>query len=232
MQWFKQLFTHGRRYGDLAVSIKEHLDEKIEELMEDGMSLEDAERTARREFGNVTLIEERSREVWRWPALDSIAADLRFALRQLTRAPGFTATAVLTLSLGIGVNATMFSLVSAFLLPHLPGRNPQNIVVVSSVNANQAFQGDTIPVSAPNYLAWRADSHVFAQMAAADEGRAAALSGQGEPETVDCAAVSPNYFDVFGISPQLGRSFLAADDQPDRKHVLILSHALWAGRYG
>jgi hypothetical protein len=69
-------------------------------------------------------------------------------------------------------------------------------------------------------------------MAAADEGRAAALSGQGEPETVDCGAVSPNYFDVFGISPQLGRSFLAADDQPDRKHVLILSHALWAGRYG
>lgn len=229
MQWFKQLFTRGRRYGDLAVSIEEHLEEKIEELMEDGMSREDAERTARREFGNVTLIEERSREVWQWPTLESIWADLKFALRQLTKAPGFTATAVLTLSLGIAVNATMFSLVSAFLLPHLPGRNPQNIVVVSSVSPNQ---GDTNPASVPNYLAWRTDTRVFAELAAADEYRTASLTGQGEPESVNCAAVSPNYFNVFGVSPQLGRSFLPGEDQPGREHVLILSHALWERRFG
>ncbi len=236
MQWFKQLFKHlftrGRRYDDLAVSIREHLEEKIEELMEDGMSRETAERTARREFGNVTLIEERSREVWGWPTLESIGADLKFALRQLTRTPGFTATAVLTLSLGIAVNATMFSPVSAFLLPHLPGRNPQNVVVVSSVNPNQNFLPDTNPVSAPNYLAWRADTRVFAEMAAADEYRTAALTGQREPESVSYAAVSSNYFNVFGVSPQLGRSFIAGEDQPGRDHVLILSHGLWARRFG
>jgi len=229
MQWFKQLFTRGRRYDDLAISIKEHLEEKIEELIENGMSRESAERTARREFGNVTLIEEHSREVWGWPTLDSIWADVNFALRQLIHAPGFTATAVLTLSLGIAVNATMFSLVSAFLLPHLPGRNPQNVVVVTSVNPNQ---GDTNPVSAPNYLAWRADTRVFAAMAAEDEYRTASLTGQGQPETVSDAAVSSNYFKVFDVSPQLGRSFVAGEDQPGHGHVLILSHGLWETRFG
>jgi putative ABC transport system permease protein len=232
MQWFKQLFSRGRRYDDLAVSIKEHLEEKIEELMEEGMSRETAERIARREFGNVTLIEERSREIWGWPTVESIWADLKFALRQLIRAPGFTATAVLTLSLGIAVNATMFSLVSAFLLPHLPGRNPQNVVVVSSVNPNQNFLPDTNPVSAPNYLAWRAETRVFTEMAAADEYRTAGLTGQGEPESVNYAAVSSNYFNVFGVSPQLGRFFLAGEDQPGRDHVLILSHGLWERRFG
>ncbi|MDQ2842786.1 MAG: ABC transporter permease [Acidobacteriota bacterium] len=228
MQWFKQLLARGRRYDDLAISIKEHLEEKVEELIENGMSRESAERTARREFGNVTLIEEHSREVWGWPTLDSIWADVKFALRQLIRTPGFTATAVLTLSLGIAVNATMFSLVSAFLLPHLPGRNPQSVVVVSSVNPSQ---GDTNPVSAPNYLAWRTHTRLFVEVAAADEYRTASLTGQGQPETVSDAAVSPNYFKVFGVSPQLGRSFVAGEDRPGRDHVLILSHGLWEGRF-
>lgn len=232
MQWFKQLFTRRRRYGDLAVSIEEHLEEKIEELVEDGMSRADAERTARREFGNVTLIEERSREVWQWPMLESIWSDIAFTLRQLIKAPGFTATAVLTLALGIAVNATMFSMVSAFLLPRLPGRDPQNVVVVSSVNPNQKFLPDTSPVSAPNYIAWRADTRIFAEMAAADRFRIAALTGLGEPESVNYAAVSTNYFDVFGVSPELGRSFLTGEDQPGRDHVLILSHGLWERRFG
>jgi hypothetical protein len=232
MQRFKGFFFRSRRYDDLSVSIKEHLEEKIEELMGDGMSQEEAERTARREFGNVTLIEERSREVWAWPTLESIATDLKFALRQLAHAPGFMATAVLTLSLGIAVNATMFSLVSAFLLPHLPGRNPQDVMVVSSVNPDQDFLPDTNAVSAPNYLAWRADTRVFADMSAADEFRTAGLTGQGEPEAVRYAAVSSNYFNVLGASPRLGRSFQTGEDQPGRDHVLILSHALWQRRFG
>jgi hypothetical protein len=79
MQRLKQLLSRGRRYNDLSVSIREHLEEKIEELMEDGMSKEEATRTARREFGNVSLLEERSREVWQWPTLESVWADAKFA---------------------------------------------------------------------------------------------------------------------------------------------------------
>lgn len=221
-----------RRYEDLAVSIEEHLEEKIEELMEEGMSRQEAEKTAQREFGNVTLFKERSREVWQWPSVESIWADVKFALRQLMKAPGFTATAVITLALGIAVNATMFSLVSAFLLARLPGRNPQEIVVVSSVNPSQGDRADTIPVSAPNYLAWSRDTRVFADMAAADEYRTASLTGQGQAETVPYAAVSTNYFKLFGVVPQLGHSFAGDEDRPGRAHVAILSHRLWESRFG
>ncbi len=232
MRWLKGYFSRGRRYDDLTVSISEHLQEKIEELMEEGMSEKDAERHARREFGNVTLIEERSREVWQWPRLESIWADIRFGLRQLIKAPGFTTTAVLTLSLGIAVNATMFSLVSAFLMAHLPGRDPQKIVVLSSVNPSPGDQADTNPVSVPNYLAWRAETGTFAEMTAADPFRTASLTGAGQPETISYAAVSTNYFDLFGATPQLGRSFAEGEDRPGRAHVVILSHGLWERRFG
>ena len=232
MKWFRQLFSRDRRYGDLSVSIKEHLEEKIEELMEEGMSRADAERAARREFGNVALLEERSREVWQWPTIESIWADVRFALRQLIKSPIFTLTAVVTLSLGIAVNATMFSMVSAFLMPRLPGRDPGSMVVISGVNPNRGFLPDANAVSAPNYLAWRGDNKVFAEMAAADEFRTASLAGRGQPEAIQYAAVSPNYFNVFGTSSQLGRTFAAGEDQPGRDHVAILSHGLWERRFG
>ncbi len=231
MRWFRQLFFRRRRYDDLTVSIEEHLAEKMEELTENGMSEQEAERTARREFGNVMLTKERSREVWQWPRIESIWADMKFAFRQLRKAPAFTATAVLTLSLGIAVNATMFSLVSAFLLPHLPGQNPQRVVVISSVNPDQGEFADTNPVSAPNFLAWRSDRRVFAQMAAADDNRTASLTWQRQPEAIHYAAVTPNYFSVFGSTPLLGRSFLEGEDEPGRDHVVILSHSLWAGRF-
>jgi putative ABC transport system permease protein len=88
MGWLGQLLSRGRRYHEVSESIREHLDEKIADLMDDGMTREEAERSARREFGNVTLIEERSREVWQWHTLESIWADGRFAFRQLWKAPG------------------------------------------------------------------------------------------------------------------------------------------------
>ncbi|MGB6690741.1 MAG: ABC transporter permease [Terracidiphilus sp.] len=232
MQGFWPFFSRRRRYNDLSASIHEHLAERIEELSEGGMPRPQAEHAARREFGNVALVEQRSREVWQWPAIESVWADVRFAIRQLIKSPGFTLTAVVTLALGIGVNATMFSLVSAFLMPHVPGRDPRSVVVVSSVNPDQSFLPDVNPVSAPNYLAWRADRRVFAEMAAADEFRTASISGKEQPEAIQYAAVSPNYFGVLTVSPVLGRTFLAGDDQPGRDHLAILSHGLWERRFG
>src|ERR1700730_4334413 len=94
--------------------------------------------------------------------MQTFRADLQLAFRMLAKKPGFTAVAVLTLALGIAVNATMFSPVSAFLLRRPPVRDPERIVVVSSVNPNPVFQPDASRVSAPNYLAWREANHVFA----------------------------------------------------------------------
>lgn len=234
MGWFGQLLSRHRRYDELSESIREHLDEKIADLMDRGMSRDEAERTARRDFGNVTRIEERSREVWQRPTLESIWADIRFASRQLSKSPGFAITAVITLALGIAINTTMFSMVSGFLLPHLPGDDPGRIVVVSSVNPDVQFgPADTNPVSAPNYYAWSSDKQVFSSIAADDAYRTGSLSGPGKrPDSVSYSAVSTNYFPLFGVSPMIGRGFASGEDQAGRDHVVLLSYGLWTSRYG
>jgi len=146
MARIRQFLTRRRRYDDLSVSIQEHIAEKVEELVEGGMPRREAEQAARRTFGNVALMEERSREVWQWPLVESAWADAKFAWRQLLKARGFTLTAVVTLSLGIAVNATIFSMVEAFLVPHLPGPGAESLVVVSAISPNRNFLPDADPV--------------------------------------------------------------------------------------
>lgn len=170
--------------------------------------------------------------------METFAKDLQLAVRMLLKKPGFALIAVLTLALGIAVNATMFSMVSAFLLRRPPGRDPQRVAAISSVNPNGGYQADAYPVSAPNYLAWREANHVFSDMAAAAEDRFVNLallgpsSAVGQPELLRSAAVSPNYFGLLGVSPQLGRTFEPGEDQSGRDHVVILSHDLWGRRFG
>ena len=177
--------------------------------------------------------------------MQTFRADLRLAFRMLAKKPGFTVVAVLTLALGIAVNATMFSLVSDFLLRRPPVHDPDRIVVVSSVNPNPVFNPDASPISAPNYLAWREASHVFADTAAADEYRtvnltpalnqaegSARASVAAEPEVTRSAAVTSHYFNVLGVSARFGRTFMEGEDQPGRSHVVVLSHDLWERRFG
>ena len=238
MMWLRRLFSRRRLYKDLSEEIREHIEEKVEELVATGMSRKEAAAEARREFGNVTLIEEDSRDAWRWPSFEDFLMDLRYGLRMLRKDTGFTAVAVLTLALGIAVNATMFSLVSGFLLARPPGREPERVAAITSVNPAGGFLPDASAVSAPNYVAWRQANHVFEDMAAADVYRTVNLSSQyqstadGQPEPLRDAAVSPNYFSVLGVSPQLGRTFSDGEDQPGRDHVAILSHEVWERRFG
>jgi len=164
--------------------------------------------------------------------MKTIVQDLRYGLRQLRKSPGFTAIAVLTLALGIAVNASMFSLVSAFLLRRPSARDPERVAVVTSVDPAGGFHADTSAVSVPNYLAWREANHVFADMAAADEYRTVSLTSQRQSEALRSAAVSPNYFSVLSVTPQLGRTFQAGEDQLGRDHVVILSHEVWERRFG
>ncbi len=119
MQGLRKLFSRRRRYDDISVSIQEHIEERTEELMAEGMPRKEAEQAARREFGNVTLLQERSREEWQWAALESILADLKLTLRRLRKSPGFAITVLLTIALGIGANTTVFSVINSVLLKPL-----------------------------------------------------------------------------------------------------------------
>ncbi len=122
MNWVKRLFLRRRLYGDLSEEIREHLKEKIEELVAAGMPRKEAAYAARREFGNVTLSEEDGREVWRWPSIESFFADLRYGLRALRKTPAFSLTVIITLCLGIGLNSAIFSMVTGILLRDPPSQ--------------------------------------------------------------------------------------------------------------
>jgi hypothetical protein len=144
---FSRFFFKNRRYDDISVSIQEHIDERIDELMEEGMSRDEAERTARRDFGNVTLVRERSREVWQWQRLESLLVDLKHVCRRLWRSPGFAITVVLTLAIGIGANTAVFSVLNSVLIRPLSYPEPQQLVAMR-LNA-PARQG--WPTSGMNY---------------------------------------------------------------------------------
>ena len=123
-------------------------------------------------------------------------------------------------------------LVSAIVLRRPPSREPERVAVVISSTPAQGFQADASPLSVPNYLAWREANHVFAGVAATDEYRTVSLSSEHESGALRAAAVSPNYFSVLSVTPQLGRTFQAGEDQIGQDHVVILSHELWERRFG
>ena len=227
-----ELFRSNRREREFSAEMESHLQMHIEDNLRKGMNFQEARREALMKLGGGEQTKELVRERRGLPFLETLSQDLRLAGRMLLKNPGFTAAAVLTLALGIAVNATMFSLISAFLLRRPAGREPDRVAVVTSVNVAQSFLPDAIPVSPPNYLAWREANHVFADMAAADEDRALSLTSQGQPEALHSAAVSPNYFSVLGVTPQLGRTFEEGEDQLGRDHVVVLSDALWERHFG
>ncbi|HKV64144.1 MAG TPA: ABC transporter permease [Candidatus Acidoferrum sp.] len=232
------LFRKDRHDREVAAELQSHLQLHIEDNLRAGMSTQEARRQALIKLGGMEQTREIVRERRRLPMLEILLQDLRYGMRMISKNPGFTIVATVTLALGIAVNATMFSLVSAFLLRRPPAHDPEHVVVVTSINPAPAFQADLSPLSAPNYLAWRDANQVFADAAAADQNRSINLTSQGlsaeagQPEVLRSAAVSANYFSVLGVSAQHGRTFADGEDQLGRDHVTILSHELWERRFG
>ncbi len=230
MSFWSWLFRRQQRDEELDEEVQAHLRMAAKEHAEQGESPEQARASAVREFGNVILVKEVTRDMWgvRW--LGTLGQDLRYGMRQLRKNPGFTAVAVLTLALGIGANTAMFSVVNAVLLDPLPYHEPNRLVTLWETN--NAF-GSPGPGSMtdPDYVQLRAQNQVFND-AAAFRGQTFNLTGGGEPERLLGAAVSPHLFHLLGFAPALGRGFTSDEDQAGRGNVVLLSHQLWERRFG
>ncbi len=159
--------------------------------------------------------------------LEFLLQDLRFGFRVLLKNPGFTCIAILTLALGIGANAAIFSLVDAVLLHPLPFRAPNQLVMLWEKPPN--FDHNTI--SPLTFLDWKEQSTSF-QSIAALQSWTATITGGANPEQALSEKVSASFFDLLGVTPELGRGFAAEDDQPGHENVAIISHGLWARRFG
>jgi putative ABC transport system permease protein len=227
MNWTKQLFSRQHLYRDLSAEIEEHLAEKVDELVAGGMSREEATFAARREFGNILLIEERSREVWQWPILENFFRDVRYGARMLRKNPGFTAVAVLTLALGIGANTAIFTVIDAVLLKPLPYPQPDRVVWVTEFMP----QSGRDIVLTPEYAAWGKVEKIFDQLGAFDITRGINLTGGAQPERIMAGHVTPSFFPVLGVKPALGRTFLPGEGRPGHDHVAVVSQKLWQGYF-
>jgi putative ABC transport system permease protein len=186
--------------------------------------------TARRQFGNVTLYQEQSREMWTFPSLESISQDIRYALRGLRRAPGFSVVAILALALGIGANTAIYSLVHSVLVNGLPFRDSDRLVLlIGNVERERVERRGN---SYPDHADWRAQAKSFEDIAAYSS-LTATLRSSGEPERLPAESVTPSYFSILGITPQAGRVFREDEDIVEgRDAVVILGDALWRRSFG
>lgn len=227
MDWLKRVFRRDRLYAEVSQSIREHLEEKIEVLMEKGMSREEASRAARLEFGNVTRIEERSREVWQWPKFESVAADLRLASQQLLSSPAFTLTALATLALGIGATTAIFSVVNTVLLKPLAYPDPDRLALFFETDGQREFAA----VSIPEFYFWQEQSNLFEDLSASDTDSVGLNLTGDRPEVVHGLHVTENYFHLFGAQTVLGRTFTTAEENPNGGRTAVLSYGLWKNHF-
>jgi predicted permease len=215
--------THRRRLQrEMEEEMRFHLEMQIEQNMESGMATEEARRAAQRQFGNQTWLKEVCREMWGMRSIETLIQDLRFGARIFVKNPGFTLIAVITLSLGIGANTAIFSVINTVLLRPLPFNEPERLMTLW---ASDLRRGDQSSLSYPNFIDWRAQSQSFEGMAAFRTGNFVLMSNDGPLRLIGTVA-SAELFTQLGVMPSVGRSFRIEEDQPGA-NVVILSHELW-----
>jgi len=227
---------------EIADELTQHLEDEYEHALSRGVSEDEAERAVLADLNVPDSLDRELKRVERPVPKNPVAMgtqrrsnmigdlgqDVRYGLRMLAKNPAFTAIAVLALALGIGANSAIFSVVNAILLRPLPYKNPEQLVVVWENATHLGFPKDT--PSPANFLDWRQQTTVFEGMAAFTE-RSFNLTGVGEPERLDGRRVSSNLFDLLGVRPIIGRTFVPQEDQPGTK-VVLLNESLWKRRFG
>ena len=222
MNRFRRMFSRDRIAADLSEEMQQHLEEKIEALIANGMPHEEAIHAARRAFGNATLIEQRSREVWMWPLIESIWADIKFALRQLRKSPGFTVTVVLTLALGFGSVATLLAIVDCVLFRPVAIPHPHQLVMLYGKTHQD---GSLTELSYSQIETLQRKDGLFTAVAgyAPKFKPVGSLSGTRSTAVIQ---VTPGFFQMLDVQAELGRLPDAHGTAP----VAVVSHEFWEER--
>jgi predicted permease len=190
----------------------------------------EAARLVRRDFGNLAVAHQQTRSTW-MPGWDALRQDIRFSVRALLRAPAFTGVAVLSLALGIGAAAALFSLVNTVVLKPLSYREPGRLLYVREVVKPLQHIYPTLPVNYQHFLFWRENAQSFESIAALNSSTAL-LGGPDAPETVGVGLVSSNFFEALGVTPAAGRAFLPHEELPGAAHGVVITDGLWRRRFG
>src|SRR5688572_29682673 len=229
------------REASIVEELAHHLDDGYETLLSSGEAPAEAYRQTLVELSESEIWARELRRVERQVAPEPIVLgtsrrtnmitdlwqDLRYGARMLLKQPGFTLIAVLTLSLGIGANTAIFSIVNAVLLRPFPFKAPERLVILQEHYGAGGFSP-----SYPNFADWRAQNTLFDSMVAVRANESFNFTGAGEPERLQGRIVSAEFFSTLGIKPLLGRDFLAEEDRPGATPAAILSYGFWQRRFG
>jgi predicted permease len=234
MEWLRifasRLYGYFRKRNverDLDAELRAHLELLTEGNIRRGMSPEDAQQAARREFGGVEQAKELYREQRGIQFLDTLLQDLRFALRGLGQRPGFALVAILTLALGIGSTTAVFSVVDRILFRSLPYPHDEQLV---SFGDKAPFEANEF-VLGPDYVDWKKAQTPFESVTAFVPGGADCDLTEQNPVRLKCALVESTFLPMFGIQPLLGRNFTSDEDRPNVARVALVTYGLWRSRF-
>jgi predicted permease len=216
-----------RKQEDLEQELQSHLEMSKQDHLDHGATPAQAEASARREFGNVALVEHVTRDQWAWRWVEDLLHDLRYSARALRKSPGFTLIAVLTLALGIGANTALFSVVNGVLFNPLP--YPQSDRLVELYSKRMGFSQASNPYL--NFLDWVRDNRSFSGLAA-HRRDFLSLTGMGDPESLPTEMVSASFFPLLGVEPVVGRVFRPEEDQVGAGPVVLLNGGFWKRKFG
>jgi predicted permease len=216
-----------KQQQQLEEELQSHLEMAKQDRIDRGESPAQAQSSARREFGNVALVEHVTRDQWAWRWVEDLLQDLRYAARTLRKSPGFALIAVLTLALGIGANTSLFSVVNGVLLN--PLSYPQSDRLVALYSKRLGFQHASNPYL--NFLDWVRDNRSFSALAAW-RNDFLSLTGIGDPESLPTEMVSASFFPLLGVKPAAGRVFRPEEDQIGAGPVVLISGGFWKRKFG
>jgi putative ABC transport system permease protein len=223
----KFFFWHRRRRErQLNDELQTHLQMAARDRVDRGDSPDHAARATRREFGNVGLVEQTTRDQWRWHWIDELLQDLSYGARMLRKNPGFTLVAILMLALGISVNTAVFSVVSGVLLSPLPYPHPEQLVALDESKPN--FESGSI--SYPNFRDWQKNNRTFSAIAVS-RGYGFNLTGVGEAEQLRARFITSDLFPMLGVTPLIGRTFATGEDEIGAAPSAMISEGLWRHKF-